>query len=200
MVSRYALSALFSVALVGLSVTTAATKLGEHQNIKGAIQPSPSIVSGRSVLYFSVSKYALAEVGASLAYSIYNAEGEPVVFYDEETLATLPSAFQLWIFEHELEHFKLGHFDVQNTLYQKSAGFKGSQYSYEQAADCAAVKTLKDKYAMTLEDIELIAQTAQEVFHNSPLRRTSQPVATNYSHQFDYAKADERSDNIIACF
>lgn len=190
---------LYATITVG-NFAAADTGLGSHRNLEGAIQPEPSYVSGRPVLYFSVSKYTLAEIGATLAYSLYNADGYPVIFYDEASLAKLPKEFQRWVFSHELAHFKLGHFEAQNTLYQKSLGFKGSQFSYEQAADCEAVKALKNAHSLTRAEVIVIANTAQMKFKDSPLQRTSRTSPSNYSHQFRYLESEERAENIIACY
>lgn len=197
---RYVSNTLIASTLVAITVARADPELGAHKNLEGAVQPDPTYVSGRPVLYFSVSKYALAEVGVTLAYSLYNSHGYPVIFYDEESLAKLPDIFQRWIFGHEVEHFKLGHFDAQIALYQKSVGFEGVQYSYEQAADCAAVKMLQYKYFITREEVVQIAQTAQVVFHGKPLQRKSQRNSSNYAHEFGYGEPSERAEKIIACY
>jgi len=170
--SKYLLSGLAFTSLLLSSLGGAETNLGTHKYLEGAIQPDPAYVSGQPVLYFSVSKYALAEVGATLAYSVFNSYGKPVIFYDEETLSKLPANFQRWIFSHELQHFELGHFDAQNAIYQKSTGFEGLQFAYERDADCAAVDMLQKKYSLNRNEIEEIAETAQKVFYDSPLQRT----------------------------
>jgi len=198
--SRYLLSGLVFTNLFISSFGGAESKLGTHKYLEGAVQPDPAHVSGQPVLYFSVSKYALAEVGATLAYSVINSHGKPVIFYDEETLSKLPENFQRWIFSHELQHFNLGHFDVQNAIYQKSAGFEGVQYSYEREADCAAVKMLQEKYSLNRQEFEEIAETAQKVFYDSPLQRTILAISSSYSHQFKYDDAETRAKNIVACY
>jgi len=197
-ISRYFLGCVLSLSMH--SIGSAETTQGAHKFLKGAVQPDPAYVSGQPVLYFSISKYALAEVGATLAYSVFNSYGKPVIFYDEESLAKLPANFQRWIFGHELEHFNLGHFDVQNTIYQKSAGFEGLQGSYERNADCAAVKKLQRKYSLTRKEFEEIANTAQKVFHESPLQRKTGKFSHSYSHRFRYDDAETRAKNIIACY
>jgi len=197
---RYLLSGLVFSSLLISTFGGAETKLGTHKHLEGAVQPDPAYVSGQPVLYFSVSKYALAEVGATLAYSVFNSHGKPVIFYDEETLSKLPANFQRWIFGHELQHFNLGHFDVQNAIYQKSPGFEGSQFSYERDADCAAVELLQKKYSLNRQEIEEIAETAQKVFYDSPLQRTILAISSSYSHQFKYDDAATRAKNIVDCY
>ena len=199
MYSRYLLCGLLA-AITMVSATTSSANSGAHKNVEGAVRPDPAQVSGRSVIYFSVSQYALAELGVTLAYSVYNAEGDPVIFYDEESLAKLPEDFQRWIFGHELAHFRLGHFEAQNVLYQKSLGFEGVQHSFEHAADCAAVKMLKEKESLTSDRAKKVAQTAQTVFHGNPLQRVSRITASNHYQQFRYDSPSKRAENIIACF
>jgi len=157
-------------------------------------------VSGQPVLYFSVSKHELAEAGATLAYSVFNSHGKPVIFYDEETLSKLPANFQRWIFSHELQHFNLGHFDIQNSIYKKSMGFEGVQYSYERDADCAAVDMLQKKYSLDRKEFVEIAETAKKVFYDSPLQRTILAISSSYTHQFKYDDAETRAKNIVACY
>ena len=149
---------------------------------------------------FSVSKEELDAVGAKLALSMFNANGEPVIFYDEETLAQYPKEFQMWIYRHEFNHFENGDFEAQESVLQKSMGYRSQKDSHEEVADCKAVQDLKLAFRYTQPQIQIIADTVEDVFQGGEGSTVKQENGFGYAHKFAYPTAQDRAKHILSCY
>lgn len=194
------LVAAFSALAFSAMTPAAMAAPGDHKGLANAVDPRDTNLALPTLQFFSVTKAELDAVGAKLALSMFNAKGEPVIFYDEETLAQYPKEFQMFIYRHEQNHFTGGDFAAQESVMQKSMGYRSEENSQEEVADCQAVKDLRQAFRFTPAQIEIVANTAEQVFANGQGTRVAQGGGFGYAHRFAYPSSRDRAKNILACY
>jgi hypothetical protein len=197
---RKSLIAAFSALALTTAAPAAMAAPGDFKGIENAVDPHDTNVALPNLQFFSVETEELEAVGAHLALSMFNANGEPVIFYDEETLAQYPQEFQTWLYLHEQAHFTNEDFSAQESMLQKSMGYRSGEDSHEAVADCTAVQNLRDIFRYSEAQIQIVADTVAEVFEGGEGSTVKAEQGFGYAHKFAYPSGQDRAANILKCY